>query len=115
MKQLPRRDRVTASAAAEGIARHLLLHVFISLAKRPAPSPGGDAAIRRQILAAIEKQEWAPLAAIAVSVIDGTVELRGAVTDQRQYAALRVLAENVPGVNSVRDRLVWGGCGALGF
>lgn len=35
------------------------------------------------------------------------VELRGAVTDERERAALRVAAENVPGVTAVRDRLVW--------
>jgi osmotically-inducible protein OsmY len=84
------------------------------LAKQPAPSSGDDAAIRRQILAEIARQSWAPHS-IAVSVSDGVVELRGVIGDERQCTALRVLAENVPGVKSVHDRLVWGGSGGLDF
>ena len=33
--------------------------------------------------------------------------LEGAVSDERLRGALRVLAENVPGVKAVRDRLAW--------
>ena len=40
-------------------------------------------------------------------VENGIVELNGAVTDDRERPALRVLAENVPGVKEVRDRLTW--------
>jgi hypothetical protein len=35
------------------------------------------------------------------------VTLSGCVLDERQRGALKVLAENVPGVKAVHDRLVW--------
>jgi CBS-domain-containing membrane protein len=64
-----------------------------------------DAAIREQILAECAKQAWAP--EINVIVKNGVVELRGAMTDERERQALIVAAENVPGVKVVRDHLVW--------
>jgi len=66
-----------------------------------------DREIRDQILGEIAKQPWGPRASVDVSVEDGVVELNGAVTDDRVRPALRVLAENMPGVKEVRDRLIW--------
>lgn len=48
-----------------------------------------------------------PSTDIDVRVYDGTVQLRGTVTDGGQRDALRVLIENVPGVREVVDYLVW--------
>ena len=87
------------------VSRRDLLHAFVARAKKATPDAGGDAAIRETILAEIEKQPWAPRNAIAVSGADGLVELRGAITDERQREALRVLAESVPGVKGVHDLL----------
>jgi len=42
-----------------------------------------------------------------VVVRDGVVELWGEIVDERQRAALKVAAENIPGVNAVKDHLVW--------
>jgi osmotically-inducible protein OsmY len=42
-----------------------------------------------------------------VRVKDGAVELYGTITDERERTALRVLAENQPGVKTVLDHLVW--------
>lgn len=72
--------------------------------------PGGtatDAEIRKHILAEIDRQPWGPRGSVEVSVTDGTVALNGAIIDERTRAALRVAAENVPGVRAVDDRLVW--------
>jgi CBS domain-containing protein len=66
-----------------------------------------DREIRDRILAEIAKQPWGPRASVDVRVEDGVVELDGAVTDDRVRPALRVLAENMPGVKEVRDRLIW--------
>jgi CBS domain-containing protein len=66
-----------------------------------------DREIRDRILAEIAKQPWGPRASVGVRVENGVVELEGAVTDDRERPALRVLAENVPGVKEVRDRLTW--------
>lgn len=94
------------------ISRRDLLHAFVVGAKESAPSSPGDDAIRKRILAGIEKETWVPPRPIDISVADGIVELRGVITDERQRQALGVLVENIPGVKGVRDRLVWTGSGS---
>jgi osmotically-inducible protein OsmY len=42
-----------------------------------------------------------------VIVRDGVVELWGAIIDERQRQALKVAAENGPGVKAVKDHLIW--------
>jgi hypothetical protein len=42
-----------------------------------------------------------------VRVVDGIIELYGSITDERERTALKVVAENIPGVQGVRDHLVW--------
>jgi hypothetical protein len=37
----------------------------------------------------------------------GVVELWGTITDERERQALIVVSENVPGVKTVHDHLVW--------
>jgi len=72
---------------------------------RSVTRPDGE--IRSTILAALRAQSWAPAALVTVTVKDGIVHLSGSITDERQREAIRVLAENVPGVKEVRDHLVW--------
>jgi CBS domain-containing protein len=91
------------------VSRRDLLHALVVGAKKAAPSPGGDGMIRERILAEIAKETWVPPRPVGVSVREGVVELRGVIADERQRLALRVLAENVPGVKEVHDRLVWTG------
>ena len=50
---------------------------------------------------------WAPAAMVNVVVHKGVVELWGAVIDERQRDALKVAAENIPGVKGLKDHLVW--------
>jgi CBS domain-containing protein len=66
-----------------------------------------DTDIRFAILAVIEKEPWSPRFSVDVTVKDGVAELDGVVTDERERIALRVAAENVPGVKAVSDHLVW--------
>jgi hypothetical protein len=44
---------------------------------------------------------------MTVIVRNGIVELFGVIFDERERQALRVAAENAPGVKGVRDHLVW--------
>jgi hypothetical protein len=44
---------------------------------------------------------------VSVLARDGSVELSGTILDDRQREALKVLVENVPGVKTVRDHMVW--------
>jgi signal-transduction protein with cAMP-binding, CBS, and nucleotidyltransferase domain len=66
-----------------------------------------DAAIRRSILDQLDKQAWAPTALIEIGVRDGIVTLSGTILDDRERAALHVIAENTSGVRSVEDQLTW--------
>jgi CBS domain-containing protein len=75
--------------------------------------PTGDAAaaddeqIRIAIMAEFAKQIWSGKGLIRADVEHGAVELNGTIFDERSRRAARVAAENVPGVKSVSDRLVW--------
>ena len=76
----------------------------------PKPARKGvipDSEIRDRILAEIAAQPWGPRASVDVRVTHGIVELYGSITDDRERAALEVLAENVAGVEEVRDHLIW--------
>jgi osmotically-inducible protein OsmY len=77
-----------------------------SFVSEVAPSSAGDIAIRKQIIAELERQPWAPAISIDVTVRNGVVQLSGAVTDERQRQALRVAADNIPGVKKVEDYIV---------
>jgi CBS domain-containing protein len=65
-----------------------------------------DTAIRDRLLEEIKSQPWAPIA-LWPEVADGRVRLIGTIFDDRQRDALRVLAENIPGVKAIEDELVW--------
>lgn len=66
-----------------------------------------DHQLRQRILDEIARQPWGPCASVDVRVADGVVELFGTITDERERAGLRILAENMSGVKAVRDNLVW--------
>jgi CBS domain-containing protein len=89
------------------VSRANLLHAVASLSPKAPPSTAADSTIRGQILAELSSHIWAPLAMMNVVVREGVVDLWGTITDERQRKAVRVIAENVPGVKEVRDHLVW--------
>ena len=89
------------------VTRANLLHALASIADEIAPSSAGDNSIREQIFTELKRQTWTPVALIDVTVRNGVVQLSGLLTDERQRQALRILAENIPGVRKVQDHLVW--------
>jgi CBS domain-containing protein len=89
------------------ISRANLLHALASLAPEATPHSVNDTTIREQLMAELQKQTWAPMALLDVTVRNGVVELWGSITDERERQALKVAAENIPGVKSVTDHLVW--------
>ena len=103
-----KRVPVVAEGKIVGIVtRANLLHALAGIADEIAPSSADDTAIRDQIFAEMKRQTWAPIAMIDVTVRKGVVQLSGALTNKRQRQALRILAENIPGVKKVQDDLVW--------
>ncbi len=88
------------------ITRANLLHVLASVARIIPEVAKGDAAIRDRIIAELKTLPWGS-AGVSVLVRDGSVDLSGTILDDRQREALKVLAENVPGVKTVHDHMVW--------
>jgi hypothetical protein len=81
------------------------MHALACFARKVEAPAGGDKAIRDRVLAAFEAQPWAPQ--VNVVVKDGIAELWGTIMDERERRACVVAAENVAGINKVRDHLVW--------
>jgi CBS domain-containing protein len=75
-----------------------------AIARSPNAPPSdrvNDLAIRKQILTELISQQWGDRAPIDIDVQDGIVRIWGPVYDERVAQALRVAAENVPGVRRV--------------
>jgi len=89
------------------VSRADLLRAVAKLLAKPAAQRMSDAQIRRGVLAEIERQPWVPRGNLRVAVTKGVVALSGTITDERERQALRVIAENFPGVTGIEDRLVW--------
>jgi CBS domain-containing protein len=104
IKRLP---VVRGSKVVGVLTRANLLHAFASAASKPQAVLATDTAIRKRIIADLERAKWAPLPLINIVVQDGIVNLWGTITDERQRQALIVAAENVPGVKDVKDHLAW--------
>jgi CBS domain-containing protein len=89
------------------VTRANLMRALANLALAERPLPAGDAAIRERLLAELNRHAWAPVGLIDVVVKDGVVKLSGALTDERERQAIRIAAENIPGVKKVEDHLIW--------
>ena len=89
------------------VTRSNLMHAMVSLARTEPKAAKDDAGIREILLAEMQKEVWAPAAMTNVVVHDGVVELWGVIIDDRQREALKVTAENIPGVKAVKDHMVW--------
>lgn len=87
------------------VSRSDLLRGLIGRALAQPAAAASDNSIRAAVLTQLEGKMWAPQVAVAVE--NGIVDLSGAIMDERERQALIVAAENIPGVRSVRDHLVW--------
>jgi CBS domain-containing protein len=104
IKRLP----VMRGRAVVGIvSRANLMHALASLGRAAPAVPNSDTEIRNQILAELDKQVWAPVALVDVVVRDGVVALWGTITEEKHGEGLKVVAENIPGVNKVVNHLTW--------
>jgi CBS domain-containing protein len=89
------------------VSRANLVRAMLPAALSAQPVAQNDRDIRNSILAQLRSQKWAPVAMVDATVNKGIVDFWGTIVDERDRAALKVLAENVPGVKAVRDHLVW--------
>lgn len=89
------------------ITRANLVQAFLHFSPSfSGPSPA-DAEIRQRVLDELKGTVWGDKGYITVIVKDGVVHLHGIVTDAKERDALRVAAENVPGVKAVMNRVEW--------
>jgi len=87
------------------VSRADIVQEFAKRAAQPARrKKTSDASIRVALSRALKAKGWARDAYVNVVVDKGVVELSGAVANAEQRRALRILAEAVPGVRSVKDR-----------
>jgi CBS domain-containing protein len=86
------------------VSRVDVLRAFLVASPKGALEPLDDAAITSALKAELKRQPWAHGASIQ-TVENGVVVLSGSIQDARQRIALRVAAENIPGVKRVVDNL----------
>lgn len=83
----------------------LLRGLAVSKGRSAAPA-SDDAAIRQAVLDALGRQEWLSVTPARVVVNHGVVHLWGHALSQEEVGAMRVVAENVPGVKEVLSHMV---------
>lgn len=64
-----------------------------------------DSIIRQKLLDELQKQSWAHVHNLNVTVINGIVDLWGYVETDNERKAIRVVAEAIPGVSAINDHL----------
>ncbi|TAU74070.1 CBS domain-containing protein [Rhizobium leguminosarum] len=103
IKRLP----VVADGRLVGIVARSDLLRALSQALPIAAVSAGDAQIQAAIDAELARQSWSRNGFIHCRVANGVAELTGTIFDDRERLAAKVAVENVPGVTSIRDQLVW--------
>ena len=90
------------------VSRVDLLRAFAMSHAEPLPPPAEtDAAIRATMNDVLANEEWAMSAMVNVVVSEGVVHLWGVIDSKDQRQALRVAAENIPGVSAVEEHLTF--------
>jgi len=111
--ELMERHRIKRVPVLEGeklvgiVSRADFLRALAQRLKEQSAAAPGDAEIRERILAELARVSWVPRDGVGITVENGVVDLNGVILDEKEREALRVAAENVPGVRSVEDHLVW--------
>jgi CBS domain-containing protein len=88
------------------ISRADLMRALVVAERHDRPVATDDRSIRAAILEALDKQSWAPIMTLNVTVADRVADLWGTITSEDERRAIKVIAENTPGVDKVNDHLV---------
>src|ERR1700733_4560673 len=105
IKRLPvmRGDALVGLVSRADIVRA----VAKQLAEAARTAPCSDDAIRSALDIELSNAKWANAHNITVRVDGGEVTLEGVIFNEAVRPALRVAAENTPGVKKVTDQMVW--------
>jgi CBS domain-containing protein len=82
-----------------------IMRAFVTLKPTKIDTPLSDAELSRRTKVELDAQPWSPQS-VLLQVHEGVVEIAGVITDDRTRDALRVLAQNIAGVDRVVDHLV---------
>jgi hypothetical protein len=82
------------------VSRANLLQALVSAASAEEQPPGDDRSIRARLLTELQKKAWRPS---NILVANGVVHLWGKVHSESEREAMRIAAENIPGVRGVED------------
>jgi CBS domain-containing protein len=72
--------------------------------REKATASDSDRAIRAMLMEELRDQPWRSIAGNSITVADGVVTFWGSTRSEEERKALRVAAENIPGVKRVEDR-----------
>src|SRR6516165_2215652 len=110
---LMERRRIKRVPVVEGdaligiVSRADLLRSLLGVLDAQPAESRRDEEILELIQAELAKRSWVPRDGLSISVKDGVVDLNGVILEEKEREALRVVAENAPGVKAVEDHLVW--------
>ena len=86
------------------VSRANLLQALAAQREKIAETPSGnDRGIREALIKVLEKEPWSDASHVNVVVLDGVVHYWGLIPSKAQSKAIRVAAEDIPGVKGVVD------------
>jgi CBS domain-containing protein len=106
-RRIKRVPVVDGGSLAGIVSRADLLRALARTLGDHAAETHSDDETRERILAELAKVAWVPRDGLSITVNDGVVNLNGVILEEKERDALRVVAENTPGVKAVEDHLVW--------
>ena len=104
IKRLP----IVHDGQVVGIVNRANLVQVIATSGSKLDIPLSDLTIRDKVLKHLNSQRWAHTALLNVTVNGGVIDLWGLAASEAERHAIRVAAENTPGMRAVNDRLTVG-------
>src|SRR6185295_3177296 len=89
-----------------GIVSRANLVQAIASAPRRRNVKVSDAAIRESLMSTLRTQRWAATSQLTITVHEGVVNLWGVSSSEAERQALRIAAENTPGVRAVHNNVL---------
>jgi CBS domain-containing protein len=101
-----KRVPIVENGAVVGIVSRANIIQALAADRKGLDMPPPDAELRDKIMAHLKAQPWAHTSLLNVTVNDGVVDIWGITQSEVEKKALRVAAETMPGVRSVKDNVI---------